>query len=144
MNPFSALCFFRFRKSTEKSARLSADMDTICLKEIDGWHRDPFRRQAPPAGEIDTTRPSIIVGIEQDVGDRVDWHDWYPRPLGLIQWTMASTRGHPIMVDVLRRVSENMRVLDVEKDKSGEGTVRKLDSVVEKSGPGPFVSWRLS
>lgn len=26
-------------------------------------------------------RPSVVVGIEADVGGREDWHDWYPRPV---------------------------------------------------------------
>lgn len=25
-------------------------------------------------------KPSIIVGVEADVGDREDWADWWPRP----------------------------------------------------------------
>ncbi|KAJ9104808.1 hypothetical protein QFC19_003949 [Naganishia cerealis] len=28
----------------------------------------------------DLTPPSVVVGIEADVGDREDWHDWWPRP----------------------------------------------------------------
>jgi len=48
--------------------------------------------------------PSLIVGIEADVGDRHDWAKWYPRPLQFSQWTMASARGHPVLLDVLRRI----------------------------------------
>lgn len=25
--------------------------------------------------------PSIIVGVEADVGEREDWHDWWARPV---------------------------------------------------------------
>lgn len=28
--------------------------------------------------------PSIVVGIEADVGDREDWYDWWPRPVSLL------------------------------------------------------------
>jgi alpha 1,6-mannosyltransferase len=28
--------------------------------------------------------PSVVIGIEADVGDREDWHDWWPRPVGLV------------------------------------------------------------
>ncbi len=45
--------------------------------------------------------PSVIVGIEADVGDRADWHDWWPRPLQIVQWTLASAPHHPIFVDAL-------------------------------------------
>lgn len=50
--------------------------------------------------------PSFIAGVEADVGDRKDWAKWYPRPLQLSQWTMASARGHPILLDVLRRITQ--------------------------------------
>jgi len=28
--------------------------------------------------------PSVIVGVEADVGDRVDWNDWWPRPVSCL------------------------------------------------------------
>lgn len=32
-------------------------------------------------GIDDLAPPSVVVGIEADVGDRQDWHDWWPRPV---------------------------------------------------------------
>lgn len=64
-----------------------ADMDTRCLKPVEKWMewrgdragtRDPNRSKWPTLGE-----PSVIVGIEADVGDREDWEMWYPRGLEL-------------------------------------------------------------
>ena len=86
--------------------------------------------------------PALIVGIEQDVNDRPDWHQWYPRPVGIVQWTIASSRGHPVMLDVLRRVSHAVNpVADINDDdepEAQESASRKLEAVVEKTGPGPF------
>lgn len=28
--------------------------------------------------------PSIVVGIEADVGERGDWHDWWSRPVSFL------------------------------------------------------------
>ena len=116
------------------------------MKAIDGWHRFPWQRQLTIFQNEPRPRPSIIVGIEVDVGTRPDWHKWWPRPLGIVQWTMASSRGHPIMLDTLRRVSEavNPYIDDGQAEVAGllNGTKaevhRHLDAVVEKSGPGPF------
>ncbi|KAJ9125297.1 hypothetical protein QFC22_000253 [Naganishia vaughanmartiniae] len=49
--------------------------------------------------------PSVVIGIEADVGDREDWHDWWPRPVQIVQWTISSTPYHPIALDVLRQIT---------------------------------------
>ncbi|KAJ9108941.1 hypothetical protein QFC21_000263 [Naganishia friedmannii] len=49
--------------------------------------------------------PSVVIGIEADVGDREDWHDWWPRPVQIVQWTISSTPHHPIALDVLRQIT---------------------------------------
>ena len=120
-----------------------ADLDTLCLKPISGWHRPPWQRIPSNYEDPDLYPiPSLIVGIEQDVGTRSDWHDWWPRPLGLAQWTIASTRGHPIMLDVLRRVQETVNPVNSTTASAAkniqEGAHRNLDAVVEMTGPGPF------
>lgn len=114
-----------------------ADIDTKCLKPVDGWHRPPWLRNLNLFVDEPRRDPAIIVGIEVDVGSRPDWHTWWPRPLGMVQWTIASTKGHPILLDTMRRVVDaidqaNSTALSV------EGQHRSLDSVVEKTGPAPF------
>lgn len=49
----------------------------------EGWMAH-HERERIAAGEkaVDVLgQPSVIVGIEADVGDRHDWHDWWPRPV---------------------------------------------------------------
>lgn len=115
----------------------AADFDTKCLKSIEGWHRPPWLRMLSIFEDEPRRDPAIIVGIEVDVGSRPDWHAWWPRPLGIVQWTMASTKGHPILIDTMRRVVEaidqtNSSALSV------EGQHRTLDAIVEMTGPAPF------
>lgn len=95
-----------------------SDTDTECLKPMADWARGaelwaPERWVAPSdraridAGEdIDTVlgRPSVVVGIEVDVQGRGDWHTWWPRPLQIVQWTMAAAPHHPIALSALLRV----------------------------------------
>lgn len=50
------------------------------------------------------------------------------RPLELSQWTFASSRGHPILIDAIRRVVADAYSGDPEAPLS----------VVERTGPGCF------
>lgn len=67
------------------------------------------------------------------MGDRFDWNLWFPRPLEISQWTFASSRGHPILIDVLRRV-----VQDAFSNSTNPIDGSSSLSVVERTGPGPF------
>ncbi|KAL7422723.1 hypothetical protein Q5752_002015 [Cryptotrichosporon argae] len=48
--------------------------------------------------------PSVVVGLEADVGTRADWFDWWPRPIQIAQWTMALAPAHPIAMGAVLRV----------------------------------------
>lgn len=60
-----------------------ADMDTRCLQPVERW----MEWQDQPAGTSlhwaadVSSPPSMIVGIEADVGERGDWETWWPRQL---------------------------------------------------------------
>ncbi|KAF9519774.1 glycosyltransferase family 32 protein [Hydnum rufescens UP504] len=81
------------------------DTDTHLLRSIDGWGKGAtnYGDQKYPG------RPSLIVGIEADVGEREDWHRWWARPVQLCQWTFASTPLHPVLIDAVRRIYEHTR-----------------------------------
>ncbi|GAA5871113.1 hypothetical protein JCM16303_001693 [Sporobolomyces ruberrimus] len=104
-----------------------ADTDVECMKPIEEWGLDMDWEGTQPS---DYEPPSCIVGVEADVGDRRDWSKYWPRPLQFSQWTMASARGHPIMLDAIRRVVEQA-LAPVVKD-------AKPASVMERTGPGLF------
>lgn len=90
-------------------------------------------------------KPAMIIGIEQDVGTLRNWHSFWPRPLGMVQWTMASTRGHPILIDTMRRVSEAVERISVSTitGHGQTGAARDLWSVIETSGPAAFTDATL-
>jgi len=73
-----------------------SDTDTTLLKPPGRWGDGPrlWRDGAGwlEPGQLDRLAagenindiigpPSIIVGIEADVGSREDWNDWWPRPV---------------------------------------------------------------
>ena len=111
------------------SGGIYSDIDTKRLKPISEWSRhaelwkdgkgwlsaDDRKRMDAEGG---LPPPSVIIGIEADVGDRSDWHDWWPRPLQIVQWTLASAPHHPIFI---RRADDDTAtngarfVLDVRK-----------------------------
>ncbi|KAG7531417.1 hypothetical protein FFLO_04338 [Filobasidium floriforme] len=53
---------------------------------------------------VETTEPSVVVAIDVDVHQLLDWGKSWPRPLGICQWTLSGAPHHPIYVDAVRRV----------------------------------------
>ncbi|KAI5454555.1 hypothetical protein NCC49_003450 [Naganishia albida] len=103
-----------------------SDTDTKRLKPISAWTdgarlwnngrgwlygSDQFNltEELTGVGEEDLGPPSVVVGIEADVGDRQDWHDWWPRPVQIVQWTISSTPHHPIALDVVRHITHQTK-----------------------------------
>lgn len=80
-----------------------SDTDTICLRPIPQWGANPILLPGQRKSLLKTP-PSVIIGVEADVGMREDWHQWWPRPLQIVQWTLSSAPNHPIFLDVLRRI----------------------------------------
>ncbi|KAK4688270.1 hypothetical protein P7C73_g1849, partial [Tremellales sp. Uapishka_1] len=100
-----------------------SDTDTVLLKAPSKWggeyprlykggegwlsDKEKERIQAGEAMDAVIGRPSVIVGIEADVGTREDWFDWWPRPMQIVQWTMASAPSHPIALQALLRILQS-------------------------------------
>ncbi|KIR35769.1 alpha 1,6-mannosyltransferase [Cryptococcus deuterogattii CA1014] len=72
-----------------------SDTDTVLLKspshwgqgarlwnDGEGWLTEDQKKRLEEGAQIEEVlgKPSVIVGLEADVGDREDWHDWWPRP----------------------------------------------------------------
>lgn len=95
-----------------------SDTDTECLKPMADWARGAVAWRPElwasegevrrlRAGEDSAKvlgRASVVVGVEVDVRNRHDWHTWWPRPLQIVQWTMASAPHHPIALSALLRI----------------------------------------
>ncbi|KAG9098155.1 membrane-bound alpha-1,6- mannosyltransferase Initiation-specific [Ceratobasidium sp. UAMH 11750] len=126
-----------------------ADMDTRRLKDISQWGQGAEVRGPESAG-----LPSVVVGIEADVGIRPDWHQWWPRPLQIVQWTFAAAPLHPILIDTVRRIHHVTAVVQAHKNetisaKEASGNIKHwvggellredgAVSIMEWTGPGVF------
>ncbi|OCF58527.1 hypothetical protein L486_04560 [Kwoniella mangroviensis CBS 10435] len=96
-----------------------SDTDTLLLKppsawgqnpklykDGQGWMTDIQLQRIQDGDDVDDIlgKPSVIVGLEADVGDREDWFDWWPRPIQIVQWTLTSSPFHPIALNALLRI----------------------------------------
>ncbi|KAG8886432.1 membrane-bound alpha-1,6- mannosyltransferase Initiation-specific [Tulasnella sp. 332] len=152
------------------------DVDTSCLKPIVNWGASatlwhegrgwlvPTRRGQTLESMIKSLGPpSVVVGVEADVGGRADWNEWYARPVQIIQWTLGSTPSHPILLDCLSRIAnttQRISTWSAERDAKvaqlrAEGSIQAAEkianarswvdpkfgghaSVMEWTGPGVF------
>lgn len=97
-----------------------SDIDTFALKSALDWI---------PA-QIPKETIGLVIGIEADP-DRVDWADWYSRRIQFCQWTIQSKPGHPVLRDVITRITKQTLTLK----KSGKLAKFLGKNVVEYTGP---------
>ena len=52
-------------------------------RDGDGWLGDEQKDLIQRGRSVEDVlgKPSVIVGVEADVGTREDWFDWWPRPV---------------------------------------------------------------
>ncbi|KAM0752260.1 hypothetical protein T439DRAFT_324328 [Meredithblackwellia eburnea MCA 4105] len=109
-----------------------ADLDVTLFKSIHEWGHDIIWNGRDPEGFYP---PSLIVGIEIDARTNLDWRHnrerGNPRPLQFLQWTMGAARGHPVLIDIIRRCSEIALA-------PGYPYGNDHESVMERTGPGPW------
>lgn len=87
--------FFRYLILLARGG-IYSDIDTYALKSAVDWIPDSIPR--------DTF--GLVVGIEADP-DRPDWADWYSRRIQFCQWTIQSKPGHPVLRDVVARITNH-------------------------------------
>lgn len=87
--------FFRYLILLARGGTYS-DVDTEALKPVPLWIPD----------NIDPNSIGLIIGIEADP-DRDDWADWYARRIQFCQWTIQSKPGHPVLRDIVAKITED-------------------------------------
>lgn len=100
------------------------DIDTEALKSVSQW--------LPPA--VDRLTVGLVIGIEADP-DRDDWAKWYARRIQFCQWTIQAKAGHPVLREIVARITETTLRLQ----KAGQlrkGTTPASISIMEWTGPG--------
>ncbi|KAL1413712.1 hypothetical protein Q8F55_001494 [Vanrija albida] len=124
-----------------------ADVDTKPIRRIEEWGHldvdvlDIEQTDGPDWHDKMATNAAIMVGFETDVHEKEGWFHYWPRPVGVCQWALASAPSHPIMLEVVRRVVNGTHfVQEHEKRAEREGHAERdaALSVIEWTGPGAF------
>ena len=99
-----------------------ADIDTEALKPAHLWLPD-----TSPSNTV-----GLIVGIEADP-TREDWAVWYARRIQFCQWVMRSKVGHPVLREVIARITE----ITLKRKAEGRLTMDGIQSlsIIEWTGP---------
>ncbi|KJZ75219.1 hypothetical protein HIM_05413 [Hirsutella minnesotensis 3608] len=111
--------FFRYLILLARGG-IYSDIDTYAIKSALNW--------IPP--EIPRETVGLVIGIEADP-DRPDWADWYSRRIQFCQWTIQSKAGHPVLRDIVSRVTSRTLALK----RSGELAKFNGKNVIEFTGP---------
>ncbi|EGW30506.1 membrane-bound alpha-1,6 mannosyltransferase initiation-specific [Spathaspora passalidarum NRRL Y-27907] len=96
-----------------------SDLDTILWKPMDIWITNQTTYLNRPLD------PGIIVGIENDVGARIN------------NWTILSKKGHPMIAEMINQITEHT----LWREKTGQlNAIFKSvgDNVLDWTGPGRF------
>lgn len=111
--------FFRYLILLARGG-IYSDIDTYAIRSAVEWIPDSVPRSTV----------GLVIGIEADP-DRPDWKDWYSRRIQFCQWTIQAKPGHPVLREVVARITET--TLKRKRAGSLSGIVDK--NVVDFTGP---------
>ncbi|KAK5662837.1 hypothetical protein OQA88_6248 [Cercophora sp. LCS_1] len=111
--------FFRYLILLARGG-IYSDIDTYAIRSALEWIPESVPRDAV----------GLVIGIEADP-DRPDWKDWYSRRIQFCQWTIQSKPGHPILREVVTRIT------DQTLRRKRAGSLRDINNkgVIEFTGP---------
>ncbi|KAK4145043.1 glycosyltransferase [Dichotomopilus funicola] len=111
--------FFRYLILLARGG-IYSDIDTYAIRSALEWIPSSVPREAV----------GLVIGIEADP-DRPDWKDWYSRRIQFCQWTIQAKPGHPVLRQVVSRITNQTLT------RKREGSLKGLNnkSVIEFTGP---------
>ncbi|KAK4229575.1 hypothetical protein QBC38DRAFT_508170 [Podospora fimiseda] len=111
--------FFRYLILLARGG-IYSDIDTYAIRSALEWIPD----------SVPHSQVGLVIGIEADP-DRPDWKDWYSRRIQFCQWTIQSKPGHPILREVVARITK-----ETLKHKRA-GSIKSIidKNVIEFTGP---------
>ncbi|KAK3363314.1 glycosyltransferase family 32 protein [Lasiosphaeria hispida] len=111
--------FFRYLILLARGG-IYSDIDTYAIRSAVEWIPESVPRDAV----------GLVIGIEADP-DRPDWKDWYSRRIQFCQWTIQSKPGHPVLREVVSRITEQT----LKRKRAGSLKEVSDKSVIEFTGP---------
>ncbi|KAF5133090.1 Initiation-specific alpha-1,6-mannosyltransferase [Metarhizium anisopliae] len=97
-----------------------SDIDTYAIKSAIEWVPSHIPRETI----------GLVIGIEADP-DRPDWAEWYSRRIQFCQWTIQSKPGHPVLRDIITRITNSTLALK----RDGKLSSFQGKNVVDLTGP---------
>lgn len=97
-----------------------SDIDTYAIRSAIEWIPEKIPRETI----------GLVIGIEADP-DREDWADWYSRRIQFCQWTIQSKPGHPVLREVITRITNETLALK----RAGKMSSFSGKNVIEFTGP---------
>ncbi|KAF6811431.1 initiation-specific alpha-1,6-mannosyltransferase [Colletotrichum sojae] len=104
--------FFRYLILLARGG-IYTDIDTYAIRSALEWVPERIPRESI----------GLVIGIEADP-DRPDWKDWYSRRIQFCQWTIQSKPGHPVMREIVVRITEEA----LKRKREG-----LLDNIIDKN-----------
>jgi alpha 1,6-mannosyltransferase len=97
-----------------------SDIDTYAIRSAIEWLPEEIPRETV----------GLVIGIEADP-DRPDWAEWYSRRIQFCQWTIQAKPGHPVLRDIISRITKATLALKKSNQLSSIGQ----QGVIELTGP---------
>ena len=109
----------------ESEGGVYSDLDTVAIKSVRDWVPKELRSQV-----------HAVVGVEYDQLDKEPYYGMEGSRIQFCQWTMAASRGHPIMKNIVRKVVTALNEA-VERNNTSVADFQPADDseVVQISGP---------
>ena len=129
LEPFLQLKFHVLRSDLlrymilESEGGIYSDLDTIVVKSVRDWIPQDMR-----------SKVHAIVGVEYD---QLGGEPYYGmnEPIQFCQWTMAASRGHPIMKKIVKKVVAALNETAARNNTSIADFKPSDDEVVQVTGP---------
>ncbi|KAJ9439360.1 hypothetical protein DIPPA_56652 [Diplonema papillatum] len=104
----------------------------LVLFDQGGYYSDLDVSLAVPLHEWSARYPGVkfFTGLEVAAGNRPDWDRWWARKFQMVQWTLASVPGHPVLHRILLLIWQRWK-------QYGSRLFGNLSAnVMESTGPG--------
>lgn len=108
----------------ESEGGVYSDLDTAALKPASEWI---------PSNLKSTVR--AVVGIEYDQGEGAAYAGMEGPRLQFCQWTMAASRGHPLMSRIITDVVEALQAFAIKNETTIANLRPSDEAVIQLSGP---------
>lgn len=108
----------------EAKGGVYSDIDTTAVKPIREWIPQQF-----------TSKTRAVVGIEYDQLDDPGPSHGFTERISFCQWTLASSKGHPMMTRIVNEVVNNLRGMARENGTTIAALKAKDKEVGDVTGP---------